>query len=935
MKYTCLLFLGLGVIVSLAQSNRPTAPTPNSAHLVANYGKLPLAFEANQGQTDPQVKFLSRGAGYSLFLTSTEAVLALEPSTVGHETSGKRDAGFQVPKVRKANLTGAVLRIKLLNANSRVAVSGQDELPGKSNYFISNEPKKWHTNVRQFAKVHYSDVYPGVDLVYYGHQRELEYDFVLQPGADPHAIRLAIEGAKQLRIVRGDLVMTSAGGDVHLRSPNVYQERRGIRQPVRGRYVITRKNEVAFRVGAYDRQRDLVIDPVLAYSTYLGGSLDDVGRGIIVDSVGNAYVTGSTQSTDFPVANSIQPANHGGHDVFVTKINADGSALVYSTYLGGSGDDYGTDIVVDTKDNVYVTGYTNSTDFPEAKGIQSANHGGNDAFVTKISATGSALVYSTYIGGSFDDIGLGIAVDLTGNAYVTGNTQSTDFPTAKAFQPTNHGGSSFDGTASGDAFVTKINASGTALVYSTYLGGTGEDYGRGIVVDSAGSAYVTGFTGSTDFPIANAIQPMSHGGQYYTRDAFVTKMNATGSALVYSTYLGGSWDDYGNRIAVDPTGNAYVTGQTPSLDFPTANAIQTTSHGSWEAFVTKINAAGSAFVYSTFLGGSGSDGGEGIAADVAGNVYIGGHTDSADFPIANAIQSGNHGKLDAFVTKINADGSAFVYSTYLGGSGDDQGYDIAVDSAGSAYLTGYSVSNNFPTTSLAFQPLRKVITKSSTTSDSFVAKIASQTFVSVSPLKLSFVAQVIETASVAKKLTLTNTGAATLTINKIYLAGLNPGDFSEANTCGTSIASGASCTISVTFTPTAKNTRKALLAISDSDPASPQAISLSGTGTVVSLSKKRLLFGSQPVGTSSAPQNVTLTNVGSTQLNFTGITITGTNAADFSETNTCGTNIAAGASCTIRVTFKPTAQGARSAAVSISDDGGGSAQKVTLTGTGT
>jgi hypothetical protein len=921
--------------VSLARSIRPTAPIANSVLLVANYGKLPLAFEANQGQTDQQVRFLSRGAGFSLFLTSTEAVLALQPSDISDQPSGEPSFRSQVSGVRKDKSPRAIVCMKLMGANAKAEVIGEDELAGKSSYFIGNDPKNWHTNVQQFAKVRYENVYPGVDLVYYGRQRELEYDFVLRPGADPQAIRLGIDGAKKIRMEQGDLVLTSAAGDVRLRSPKIYQNLKGIRQEVRGRYVITGKNEVGFRVASYNRTKLLIIDPILSYSTYLGGSLNDVGLGIAVDSAGNAYVTGNTQSTDFPTANSIQPTNHGGYDVFVTKINADGSALVYSTYLGGSGDDYGTTIAVDASGNAYVTGYTTSTNFPEAKAIQSENHGGTDAFVTKISGTGSALVYSTYLGGSLNDVGLGIAVDSAGNAYVTGNTQSTDFPTANAFQPTNHGGSSFDGTASGDAFVSKINPSGTVLVYSTYLGGTGEDYGRGIAVDSAGSAYVTGFTGSTDFPIANAIQPMSHGGQYYRRDAFVTKLNAAGSALVYSTYLGGSWDEYGNRIAVDPTGNAYVTGQTPSLDFPTANAIQPTSHGSWEAFVTKINADGNAFVYSTFLGGSGTDGGEGIAADAAGNAYIGGHTDSADFPIANAIQSGNYGKLDAFVTKVNADGSAFVYSTYLGGSGDDQGYDIAVDSADSAYVTGYSVSNNFPATPLAFQPLRKVIKKSSTTSDTFVAKIASQTFVSVSPLKLTFLTQVIGTTSVAKKLTFTNNGTGTLTINKIYFAGLNAGDFSETNTCGDALAAGASCTVSVTFMPTAKNTRKAVLAISDSDPASPQAVSLRGSGSAVLLSGNKLSFGGQPVGTSSAPQNVKLTNVGSTQLNFTGITITGTNAGDFLQTNTCGTSIAAGATCTITATFKPTAQGTRKGTVSISDDGGGSQQRVALSGTGT
>jgi hypothetical protein len=512
---------------------------------------------------------------------------------------------------------------------------------------------------------------------------------------------------------------------------------------------------------------------------------------------------------------------------------------------------------------------------------------------------------------------------------LTGSTLSTDFPTVNAIQPTNHGGVTGD-----DAFVVEINAQGSALVYSTYLGGSKDDYGNGIAVDSSGNAYVTGSTFSTDFPTANPIQPTNNA----LMSAFVTKISAGGKALVYSTYLGGSGLSIAafGGIAVDSTGNSYVTGGTNATDFPVVHSIQP-PHNSGDGVVTKISADGSTLVYSTYLGGSADDSFCCIAVDFTGNAYISGATNSADFPTVNAIQSTHHGSVasyDSLVTEINAEGSALVYSTYLGGSKNDYGTGIAVDSAGSTYLTGSLFSKNFPITSLAFQQSFKGGPPPNAT-DSFVAKIASQTSVSFSPLKLTFTTQVIETTSVAKKLALTNKGTNALTINKIYVAGANAGDFAETNNCPPTLAAGGTCTIWVTFTPTAKNNRKAVLAISDSDPASPQAIALTGTGTVVSLSPKKLTFGNQPVGTTSVPKAVTLTNVGGTVLNFTGISITGTNAGDFSQTNTCGTGIGGGASCTITVTFKPTAKGSRSAAVSISYDGGGSPQKVSLTGTGT
>jgi hypothetical protein len=960
------------------------------ARILEGYGKLPLSFEANHGQADARVKFLSRTGGYTLFLTTDEAVLAwsgkktketsaqrlkpaslagpggtakptaAEPSTAEPPARGLRfvsgyrfsdtaspgtleapSGAGQRPSTLSADpevvATGGVLRMKLRNANPAAKVTGVDELAGTSNYFIGNDPAKWRTKVPTYAKVKYEGIYPGIDLVYYGHQRELEYDFVLQPGANPQAIRLGIAGAKRLRLEHGDLVLTSAGGDVRLRSPHIYQEANGVRHDVRGRYLIKSKNEVGFEVAGYDRRRALVIDPVLAYSTYLGGSKREDAASIAVDSAGNAYVTGTTFSANFPTANAFQPAYAGGGDAFVTKINPDGTALIYSSYLGGSyglaggnGEDDGYGIAVDTGGSAYVIGSTQSSDFPTVNALYPCyGWAATQTFVTKVNASGNALVYSTclpelvYVG----EGSAGIAVDSGGNAYLTGSTFG-NLPTVNAIQPV------YGGT--GDAFVMKINASGTAIVYSTYLGGSSPDGGSAIAVDSAGNAYVTGSTQSTDFPTANAIQPVYGGsGGIGDGDAFVTKINASGTAFVYSTYLGGSKDEWGQGITADGSGNAYVTGETMSSDFPTANAIQRAGGSYANAYVAKIKPDGTAFVYSTYLGESSFSVGSGIAADTTGNAYVTGTAYGSGFPTVNAIQSTfGGGYSNAFVTKFNADGSALIYSTYLGGKSagfgaGDSGAGIAVDGAGSAYVTGKAQSANFPKSALAFQRLLKG------SSDAFITKIAAQTSVGVSPLKLGFSLQVIGTTSATKNVTVTNHGPGNLTINKIYITGQAPGDFGETNTCGATLAPSASCTISVTFTPTAKNFRNAELAVSDSDPASPQAVALSGTGTFVSLSAKSLGFGKAPVGTTSPPKTVTLTNVGSTQLNFTAISITGTNAGDFSQTNTCGTSIAGGASCVVTVTFKPTVISMRTAAVSIYDDGGGSPQKVSLTGTGT
>jgi hypothetical protein len=692
------------------------------------YGKLPLTFEINQGQTDAQVKFLSRGSGYALFLTPTETVLVLNKPQLRYSAVSQSSNN---PLKRTTQTNPTVLRMQLVGANSQPQVTGLKELPSQVNYFTGNNSQQWQSNIPTYAKVQYQKVYPNVDLVYYGNQRQLEYDFVVAPGGNPNLITLKFQGSDKLEVdAQGDLLLHAAGEQVRMHKPVVYQELDGIRQEIASRYVLRGNNQVGFQVAAYDSTRTLVIDPVLTYSTYLGGSGSErEGNDIAVDASGNAYVTGSTQSLNFPMVNSLQPNFGGGQDAFVTKISADGSMLVYSTYLGGSASEDGFGIAVDTLGNAYVTGDTNSLNFPTVNPLQPAikvNANGvfyEDAFVAKISADGSTLLYSTYLGGSSRDNGADIAVDRSGNAYVTGGVTSEDFLIENALQPV------YGGVA--DAFVTKISADGSALIYSTYLGGSSSENPEigagGIAVDDLGNAYVTGFTQSTNFPRANALQITNAG--YY--DAFVTKLNSTGSVLLYSTYLGGNGYDTGNAIAVDTSGNAYVTGLGTSANFPTLNALQPTLGGGQDAFVTKLNSTGSALVYSTYLGGSSDDEGNGIAVTNTGSAYVTGRTDSRNFPVKNAdqLQLFKRAVDEAFVTKLSPTGSTLVYSTYLGGIRNDEGTGIAVDTFGNAYVTGFTQSTDFPTAN-ALQPTfgggqDAFVAKIKLTTDSLTASPAS------------------------------------------------------------------------------------------------------------------------------------------------------------------------------------------------------------------
>ena len=524
------------------------------------WGKLPLSFEANVGQAEGDVDFLARGSGYTLFLKSAEAVLALR----------------QAAPARPERPSGAVLRMQLSGADPYAAVTGALRLLGKANYFIGNDPTRWRTDVSTYGRVLYKDIYPGIDLAYYGDQGQLEYDFLVAPGTDPSVIGLRYAGVDTMEVdSHGDLILKVAGAEIRQRKPLIYQENGDIRREVAGGYSIRGRDEIKFAVGTYDLSRPLVIDPVLVYSTYLGGSVQDEGHGIAVDSAGSAYVTGFTTSPDFPAAFAFQSAYVSARDAFVTKLNPSGNALVYSTYLGGIGDEIGFGIAVDSAGSAYVTGYTGSMNFPTAFAFQSTRAccGSDDAFVTKLNPSGTALLYSTYLGGTGSDEGNAIAVDSVGSAYVAGSTTSTNFPTAFAFQNTYGGGAV-------DAFVTKLNATGSALLYSTYLGGNSTDDGRAIAVDSAGSAYVTGSTDSTNFPSASANAGVN--------DAYVTKLSPGGTGLVYSIRLGGGGSDAGIGIALDSPGSAYVTGSTGSTDFPTASAFQNAYAGGGDAFVTKL-----------------------------------------------------------------------------------------------------------------------------------------------------------------------------------------------------------------------------------------------------------------------------------------------------------------------------------------------------------
>jgi hypothetical protein len=678
--------------------------TAAAPRLEMNFGRLPIYFIENRGQVDKQVKYYAAGKGHTLFFTRDGMVLSMVPpgKAPGEEPPGFPPLGPKGHRAQQARpeetapVMPNIVRVTPVEIKKDVKIKALQLQDCRVNYFIGKDPKKWRTDIPTYGGVIYEGAYQGVDLKFYGRGRELEYDIVVKPGADPGQVRFAYDGVEELRLTpEGHLALKlPSGGELIQKKPVAYQEIAGHKVAREARFAVQKGGArlvAGFEVASYDRKYHLVIDPVLIYSTYLGGNDYDEALGVAVDAAGAAYIAGYTSSSNFPTSNPLQESNAEGQDVFVAKISPAGNALVYSTYLGGSSDDYAYGVTVDTAGAAYVAGATYSNNFPTSANAPQNTFGGGsyDAFAAKISPEGNTLVYSTYLGGSGGDRANGIAVDTSGAAYIAGGTGSPNFSTtANAFQRTLGGGY--------NAFVAKISPAGDGLTYSTFLGGSVADNANGIVVDAAGAAYVAGQASSPNFPVtANAYQ-RTFGGGY--SDVFVAKLTPAGNGLAYATYLGGSSDELGKGIAVDAAGAAYVAGFTYSPNFPTtANAFQRTfGGGSSDAFVVKVSPAGDALPYSTYLGGSGQDIANGITVDATGAAYITGYTSSINFPTAQAPQAAFAGARDAFVTKLSPGGDALVFSTYLGGSTWDWANGIAVDAVGATYVAGYTFGN-FPT----------------------------------------------------------------------------------------------------------------------------------------------------------------------------------------------------------------------------------------------
>ncbi len=640
-------------------------------------GNTSVPFTRNMGQWPDSILYRADASGATMWFTHNGVYYQFTRRIATDDDGIDPDDPFgprRVPGGRdmaRDSVEMLLIKAQFEGANAGVEVIGLDEMEYKCNYFLGNDPAKWRSDVPNYRSIVMREIYPGVDVHFEGSDRgRLMYRYELAPGAQPAQVQVGYEGVE-------DVVSQEGGGVV---ADTRFGEISGLLAAPSG----------DAQVFAGVRQRDVdsgesgslaggvrnTGNVELVYSTYLGGSSYDIGYSIAVDGSGCAYVTGYTYSTNFPTENAWDGSHNGSYEAFVTKLSASGNSLLYSTYLGGTGRDYGYGIAVDGSGCAYVTGTTWSTDFPTENAYDDSYNGFGDvdAFVTKLSAAGNSLIYSTYLGGSDGESGYGIAVDGSGCAYVTGTTISTNFPTESAWDDSHNG--------SGDAFVTKLSASGSSLIYSTYLGGSNYENCRGIAVDGSGCAYVTGHTSSTNFPTENAWDD-SHNGSY---EAFVTKLSASGNSLLYSTYLGGTGRDYGYGIAVDGSGCAYVTGTTWSTDFPTENAWDDSLNGSGDAFVTRFSASGGSLIYSTYLGGSDWESGYGIAVDGTGCAYVTAYTQSTDFPTENAWDgSHNGGDRDVFVTKLSAAGNSLIYSTYLGGSGDDRGYGIAVDGSDCAY----------------------------------------------------------------------------------------------------------------------------------------------------------------------------------------------------------------------------------------------------------
>jgi len=666
-RFAPIFIVVLALIIAGAAASRPSSSRAPAA------ARWPLWFEPNQGQAAAGTLFLARAPRFTVLLDGAAAATYAIPSSVPQ----------------------AIDRIRMVPEGARGGMQalGERALSSSTHFYRGPGRDRWPLAIANYARVRYPEVYPGIDILWQSERGEIEYQVNVKPGADPARARFRWEGIRGASLDRsGDLIIETSGGRLRQRCPVAYQERNGERHPVRAAYRIEGEI-VGFALGPYDPALDLVIDPQLEFSSYLGGNGFDAAYGVAADASGNVYLTGETASSDFPGAPGVYRATR---DAFVSKINSTLTTVYYTTILASSGNDAGRAIAVDATGTVYVAGSAGGQEFPVSNGaVQPLFGGGTDAFIAHLDATGRIL-YSTFLGAGGSDVATGIAIDVSGNAYVSGYTNSARFPTtANVPQTAYKGGLS-------DAFVAKLNPTGSALLYSTLLGGSGTDIARAIAVDPAGEACIAGYSDSVNLPVVGAIQSAQGGGG----DAIVGCLNTSGTAWKYLTYLGGSSTDDAYALALDSTGNAFVAGATLSSNFPTtAGVLQPANNGSYDAFVAKIGASGGTLVYSTLLGGSATDTASAILVDAAGQAWVAGFTNSCDFPVQNAWQSACQGSYDAFVSLIAANGVSLRASSYLGGSGDDRATALAIDGAGNIFVTGYTASLDFPTTPGALETI--------------------------------------------------------------------------------------------------------------------------------------------------------------------------------------------------------------------------------------
>lgn len=700
------------------------AKTNNNIH----QGKKPynycnaheLGYTQNNGQWKSTAQYLFHVNGFDMWITNKGFVIDKYVVINKSETITKRKFGDNDYLYRKGHTVNTEFVGKGVNKETTFTTTNQ--LKQYKNYFIGDKNRNWKQNVPMFGSVVSQSIYKGIDVRYYIQNERPRYDIIVHPEGNPNEIAMEMTGANTISITKkGVLEISTSLGTVEQRHLFAYQNCSDGKKQISCSFKKLTENTISFEVGAYDKSKPLIIDP-LVFSTYLGGSGDEIGQGVVVDASGNIYVTGRTSSTNYPTTSGAYQTSYGTNtDVFVTKINSTGTSVLYSTYLGGSNNDQGNDIDVDASGNVFVTGFTKSTDFDITSGVFQATNGGgtDDIFVTKLNSAGNSLLYSTYIGGSGTDVGLGIKVDATGNAYITGRTSSSNYDIiAGSFQTALAGGD--------DVFVTKINSTGTSLIYSTFIGGTSNDEGSDIAVDASGNVYITGYTASTNFDITSGVFQTTFGGAFFFGDIFVTKLNNNGTSLVFSTYLGGSDDDFANDITIDGSNNVYVAGYTYSTNFDLQSPIQNSLTGQTDITITKLNSSGTALVFSTYLGGSDDDAATGIAVNSSNEVVITGASYSNNYDITSgSFQTTSGGDYDAICTRLNASGTALSYSSYLGGTGYEYGNAIALDLGGNPIITGTTSSSNFDVTSGVIQSTL------SGTSDAFVTKFGIGTSLSL------------------------------------------------------------------------------------------------------------------------------------------------------------------------------------------------------------